>query len=230
MTDDLINDVPAPGAETSTPATPEAPKNGAEADLLDIQPKNGAKSPADGDVLAGADVTDQKSVPAEYSFAPPEGLNVAIDEEKLGVFKTKAGELGLSQGQFQSLLEYDLERSQAANEEAVGEWNDRVGGWRESAKVDKEIGGDKLQTVVKSVTSLVSEYGDAEMISMLKSPSAENPDGLAIGNNPAFLRMMSRIARVMTDSLPPVKGEGVEQANAARQKLANMYPTMFDKQ
>jgi len=207
--------------EDSTPAV--APET-SDTDLLDIKPKDDAVSTTDGDVLAGADKADDEGVP-EYTFALAEGVEEGtIDMEKIEAFKERAAEYGLSQDQFQSLVQYDLERSQAANTQAVDEWNGRVSEWREAARADTEVGGEKFQGALKQATALVSEYGDKDMINLLKSPSEDNPDGLAIGNHPAFLRMMNRISKVMMDPVP-VDGDAVP--DDARASLQRIYPTMF---
>jgi len=207
--------------EDSTPAV--APET-SDTDLLDIKPKDEAQPTVDGDVLAGADKADDEGVP-EYTFTLGEGVSEdAIDMEKIEAFKDKAAEYGLSQDQFQKLVEYDLDRSQAANTQAVDEWNGRVNEWREAARTDTEVGGEKFKGALKQATALVSAYGDADMINLLKSPSEDNPDGLAIGNHPAFLRMMNSISKVMMDPVP-VDGDAVP--DDARASLQRIYPTMF---
>ena len=164
-------------------------------------------------------------MPDDYAFDPPEG--VELNEDALGRYKTVAKDAGLTQHQFDALLKYDLERTQAANDEAVGAWNERVEGWREAARNDKEFGGQKFEQSVKQALSLVEKYADADFKALLKSPSESNPDGLAIGNHPAVLRFLHRIGKQLLSEPTLVQGDANAKPTTDEEKLKRMYPSMF---
>ena len=191
-----------------------------------------ASAPADAGATDAADLlSDDESggsegVPETYTFEPPEGLD--LDDEtkgKIEAFAEQAKELGLNQKQYQSLIEYDLNRAQQLNEAAVESWNGRVEDWRKSAKADKEIGGEKFAENLKVAESAIKQFGDADLRALLKSPSPENPNGLAIGNHPAVLRFLNRVGKAIADP-KLLQGDAAPQTEGT---LKRMYPSMFDK-
>ena len=62
--------------------------------------------------------------PEEYEFTPPDGLE--IDEERLEAFGEYAYGLGLSQDQFQKLIEYDIERTANAQQSMAEAYSERI--------------------------------------------------------------------------------------------------------
>jgi hypothetical protein len=214
-TGDLIADITetteAPAADT-TAADASAPADAGATDAADL--------------LSDDESGGSEGVPETYTFEPPEGLE--LDEGTKGridAFAETAREMGLSQKQYQSLIEYDINRAQQLNESAVESWNGRVEDWRKSAKADKEIGGEKFAENLKVAENAIKQFGDPDLRALLKSPSAENPNGLAIGNHPAVLRFLNRVGKAIADP-------GLLQGDAAPQTegtLKRMYPSMFDK-
>jgi len=191
-----------------------------------------ASAPADADATDAADLlSDDESggsegVPETYTFEPPEGLD--LDDETKGrieAFADTAREMGLTQKQYQSLIEYDLNRAQQLNDVAVESWDRQVEGWRKSAKADKEIGGEKFAENLKVAESAIKQFGDPDLRALLKSPSPENPNGLAIGNHPAVLRFLNRVGKAIADPTL-LQGDAAPQTEGT---LKRMYPSMFDK-
>tara|TARA_R110000851_G_scaffold174949_2_gene321163 strand:+ start:2573 stop:3118 length:546 start_codon:yes stop_codon:yes gene_type:complete len=178
-------------------------------------------------VLADADKPADEGVPDSYTFELPDGLELGADEvAKLDGFKEKAKEYGLTQAQFQNLLTYDIERTQAAVDDATNSWTQRVDGWKQSAKTDTEFGGQNYAANVKTAQAAITQFGDAEFSALLKSPSEDNPEGLAVGNHPAVLRFLNRIGKAIGDpSL--IIGDGAMKDSSDAAKLKRMYPTMF---
>ena len=219
---------PPPAADGQPPADGGKPvPSDAGGDVLDTPDADGAKPDAAGDVLSVDDGPKPEGVPDSYTFEPPEGLNPeAIDEAKLEAFKEKARDFGLSQDQFQQLLEYDFERTQAAADEAVSAWNERVNGWRDAARKDTEFGGENYDANVAVALKAVEAFGDKEFKALLKSPSEDNPEGLAIGNHPAVLRFLNRIGKKLGDP-NLVQGDGVKEADGNEARLKRLYPSMF---
>ncbi len=193
---------------------------------------------ADGTTLADAGATDaadllsddesggSAGVPETYAFEPPEGVTIDDDTKgKIEAFAEQAKEMGLTQKQYQSLIEYDLNRAQQLNDTAVESWNGRVEDWRKSAKTDKEIGGEKFAENLKVADNAVKQFGDPDLRALLKSPSADNPNGLAIGNHPAVLRFLNRVGKAIADP-NLLQGDAAPQTEGT---LKRMYPSMFDK-
>lgn len=222
--EDLINDAPAPDAAADNPPADAAPADGAQAhedNPLDKAADNNAQGEQSGDLLSDDGATGDEGVPDQYTFDAPEG--VTLDQERIDAFKDAAKEMGLTQDQFRKIVEYDLERGQAANDAAVQQWNDQVGKWRQSAQTDKEIGGESFKESIRLAQTAVDQFGDADLKALLKSPSPDNPNGLAIGNHPAVLRMLRRIGERLSD--PSFVEGDASQKDAGT--LQRMYPSMF---
>lgn len=216
----------APADITDTAQAADVTAKAAD-DVLDSAAQATSQDTAAGDVLSGDDDAAQEGVPDQYTFDPPEGVDASfIDEGKLDEFKAKAKDLKLSQDQFQNVLSYYIERQQAANQEAVDSWQSRVDGWRQSAKTDKEFGGENYTANVTTALKAVEKFGDAEFKALLKSPSKDNPEGLAIGNHPAVLRFLNRIGKMLGEP-NLVQGDASQRATTDEAKLRRMYPTMF---
>lgn len=219
MTDEITGDLIADITETT---------EGVAADTTAAD----TSSPADAGATDAADLlSDDESggsegVPETYTFEPPEGLQLDAETTgKIEAFADQAREMGLSQAQYQSLIEYDINRAQQLNEAAVESWNGRVEDWRKSAKADKEIGGEKFSENLKVAENAIKQFGDPDLRALLKSPSAENPNGLAIGNHPAVLRFLNRVGRAISDP-KLLQGDAAPQTEGTLQR---MYPSMFDK-
>jgi hypothetical protein len=229
MTEETANTPPAGGdqQQSTPPASGGQQQSTPPEDLLDSKGDDTAQGSPSGDLLSGDGDAADESVPDQYAFEPPEGVDPAlIDEASLETFKGLAKDIGLSQSAFDKLVEFDLQRSQAAAEEAVSGWNERVDGWRDNARNDSEIGGKNFDATIKSVGKLVDQFGDDAFKAVLRSPSESNPDGLAIGNHPAVLRFLSRIAAKIGDP-PVVEGDDKQTEDSSfSAKAARMYPSM----
>jgi len=179
-----------------------------------------------GDLLSDDEAAGNGGVPDQYTFDPPEGFDANEEfQGRLEEFGTTAKEMGLSQDQFQKLIEYDIQRGQLMEQAAVEGWHGRVNGWKEAARADKEIGGEQFKASIATAQKVVNSYGDPELKALLKSPSTENPEGLALGNHPAMLRLLNRIGRAL-DEPPVIEGDSKVDDEGTLKKL---YPTMFDK-
>jgi hypothetical protein len=219
MTDATAGDLLADTTETT-----EAPA--ADTTAADASTSADAGATDAADLLSDDESGGSEGVPEKYTFEPPEGLE--LDEGtkgKIDAFAETAREMGLSQAQYQSLIEYDINRAQQLNEAAVESWNGRVEDWRKSAKADKEIGGEKFTENLKVAENAIKQFGDPDLRALLKSPSAENPNGLAIGNHPAVLRFLNRVGRAIADP-KLLQGDAAPQTEGTLQR---MYPSMFDK-
>ena len=215
IADDATDATDAGAADTTTATTETKPDAAAAG-----EGKNTA------DLLSGDESGGSEGVPEAYTFEPPEGLNIDEDTKgRIDAFAETAREMGLSQKQYQSLIEFDINRTQQLNAEAIEGWTQRVDGWREQAKADKEIGGERLAAAQATAQQALKQFGDADLRALLKSPSPENPNGLAIGNHPAVLRFLNRVGKAIADPTL-LQGDAPPETEGTLQR---MYPSMFNK-
>ena len=161
------------------------------------------------------------TVPEKYEFEPPEG--VEVDPSKIEGFGETAKELGLSQKQFQQLVEYDIERSAAALEEMSTQFSERINHWAEDTKADKELGGESLDENLGLAKRAIDTIGSPQLAKLIDAPSADNPDGLGLGNHPEVIRLFYRVGRAISESDLVTGDNKIE----GRDSLEKMYPTMF---
>jgi hypothetical protein len=140
-----------------------------------------------------------------YSF---DGLklpeNFTVDDgtkESLGTFAAKHK---LSQEVMQELIELGASRSKAEAEAAASSqlqaWKDTNEKWRNEIFADKELGGDKLDAVVRPTVS--------KMLDTLPN-AAEFRQALNVtgaGNHPAMVRALYHLAQQLTEG-GPVQGK-----------------------
>ena len=160
-------------------------------------------------------------VPEKYEFEPPEG--VEVDPSKIEVFGETAKELGLNQKQFQQLVEYDIQRSAAALEEMSTQFSERINHWAEDTKADKELGGESLDENLGLAKRAIDTFGSPQLAKLIDAPSADNPDGLGLGNHPEVIRLFYRVGRAISESDLVTGDTKIE----GRDSLEKMYPTMF---
>jgi hypothetical protein len=161
----------------------------------------------------------------EYEFTPPEGFDISEEaQNQIEQFAETAGELGISQEQFQRLVEFDISRGQKALVEQANAYIERINEWGEQAKADKEIGGEALDANLGNIRRVTDAYGDKELMALMGAPGPNNPDGLGLGNHPVMLRFLHRVAKSLSDS-ELIEGDGHKSANG--DNLQRMYPTMF---
>jgi hypothetical protein len=224
MTEETTGDLIADATETTETATDTT---GADQTTLaeaaqgaEGEDKNAA------DLLSDDESGGSEGVPEQYTFEPPEGLELDEDTKgRIDAFADTAREMGLTQQQYQSLIEFDINRAQQLNEAAVESWNGRVEDWRKSAQTDKEIGGEQFKENLAVAESALKQFGDADLRALMRSPTPDNPDGMAIGNHPAVLRFLNRVGKAIAD---PSLITGEKQPPIKRPE-ERMYPSMFDK-
>lgn len=212
--------------DVETPADPPADGKATVAektdllDEVDTSTENDDKAGQADDLLSDDEGTSDEGVPDQYTFEAPEG--VEVDQGALDRFSDLARELGLSQDAYQKIVEHDLQRSKDAETAAVDAWNTRVDSWKQSAKADKEIGGDDFAESMKLSQTSLKQFADDDFRALLKSPSKDNPQGLALSNHPAVLRFLTRVGKVLAD---PSLIEGGEPAPSL-EAHDRMYPSM----
>lgn len=128
----------------------------------------------------------QAKAPEVYEFKAGEGRE--FDPEVLKSFSEIAKELDLPQDAAQKVLDKVapkiLERQMQALETARNEW-------AESARTDKEFGGDKLNDNLVVAKKALDSFGTPELRKLL------NESGL--GNHPEMIRMMYRAGKAISE-------------------------------
>lgn len=195
MTESLMTDQ----AATTTEGTP------ASQDALSTQPTGGeqqaSQQQADGtqNQQAGqegqdtgnadgdkAGDTSKQGAPEAYEFQAIEGQE--FDPEVMKSFSEIAKELDLPQDAAQKVLDKVapkiLERQMQALENVRNEW-------AESARTDKEFGGDKLNDNLVVAKKALDSFGTPELRKLL------NESGL--GNHPEMIRLMYRAGKAISE-------------------------------
>ena len=207
--------------------TEEITEEPSEEAVAEASPAEETKQDADGEktpeTLLSGDEGKEEGVPDEYKFEAPEGMDV--NEEALTQFADTAKELKLSQAQYQSLIEYDLQRQAAAAKAMSDQYNNRGADWANETKADKTIGGEALDENLGVAKRAIETFGDDDLAQIMAAPSAENPDGLGLGNHPAMIRLFYRVGKSIGESSLVTGDSKVEGPSA----LERMYPSMFQQ-
>jgi len=182
----------------------------------------------EGDALASA--ADEESgeeggeteseVPETYS-APelPEGFKVSDSymESMTPVFK----ELGMSQEAVGKLMKAHADHVQQTEGDRAEQIKDTWKGWLDSAKADKEIGGDSFKANVELANKAVNALGTTELKQLLKD--------YGLGNHPEFIRVFFKIGGLMKEDQPGI-GDPTKATAKKGGKLEMLYPEDVPKQ
>ncbi len=179
----------------------------------------------DGGDGSGEEDSDKAGeVPEKYEYKAPEGIDLSEDAQKmLEAFDSHAKDMGLTQDQYQAVIDYDIERGKAAVEYQATAFNERIDAWGEEVKADKELGGESLQQNLGLAKKVLDGYGSEGFQRMLDKPSAENPDGLGLGNHPEMIRFLNRVGKSVGES-DFIDGDGHKAQD--QDGLQRMYPSM----
>lgn len=153
----------------------------------DVQQADGAteSEKADGKPDAEQDKPED-GAPEKYDFKAPEGQR--FDDSVLGAFSEVAKELNLSQSAAQKMLDKVAPVIQARQLEQIEAVRTA---WAESAKTDKEFGGDKLNESLSVAKKALDQFGSPELKKLL------NESGL--GNNPEVIRVFYRAGKAISE-------------------------------
>lgn len=136
------------------------------------------------DADQGAKTAD--AAPEKYEFSPPEGFqfdNVVIDE-----FSTVAKELNLPQEAAQKILDKMTPVMQARQAEHLQAARTE---WAESAKADKEFGGEKLAENLGVARKALDAFTTPELRTLLEESG--------LGNHPEVIRMFYRAGKAISE-------------------------------
>ena len=205
-------------AQTETPAAEATP-----ATLLDAPASEGTKESevptgaegtlGDGEAAPSAD-TDKgdTSAPESYAdFSMPEGieLDAAAIESATPLFK----ELGLTQEQAQTLVDFQAQQVQAGVKGQVDAYDQLMDGWKTASQNDSEFGGDDFEKSIGIARTAIDKFGTPELSKLLHEQG--------IGNNPEMIRFMWKVGKLTSEDNP---GGGNPAPTPAKDRVSILYP------
>lgn len=194
----------AEGTDTLLANTPAAVATGAEADAA-------AAAAATAAVTAAAEGAKPKEgekpvgAPEKYEFVAPEG--VTLDADLMPDFESFARELNLPQDKAQKLVDMGAKIVQKQQEAVLAMGNQ----WAETAKTDKEFGGDKLTESMIVAKRTLDTYGTPELRDLLNHSR--------MGNHPEMIRLFFRVGATLTEDKTTRQSSPAAQAKSAADTL-----------
>jgi len=208
-------------AETDPPAGGEGDKGKDWKEYVADPKKTDAENAAakvehDKTKPAAADPADVVPADGKYTLAMPEG--VQVDQAMVDALGPEFKELGLTNKQAQKLADKFIGIQQQRASDQGKAWGERVSGWADEAKADKEIGGTKWDGTVKDATRAVNSLGTPALKEYLEATGG--------GNHPELIRFMAKVGAMIKEDNPAVGGaEGAgKAAEAAHMLFPNDVP------
>lgn len=211
-------------ASTPTDATPESQAPAAQPEQqpgsdqgAQEQQANSEQQPAaddkSGEGEQPGEAAKPEGAPEKYEFKAQEGSE--FNPELIGAFSEVAKELNLSQDAAQKILDKMTPTLAAQQAEAVKAVQAQ---WTESAKTDKEFGGEKLAENVAIAKKALDTFGSDELRTLL------NESGL--GNHPEIIRAFYRAGKAISEDtfVGGNKGPAAGNKSVAQQMYPNMNP------
>lgn len=188
--------------------TPEPVLGGGTGEAEDNSDEDKAAEEESGsDEGADGEEDEDNSVPegdASYEFTMPDGIE--LDEALATEMSPLLKEMGVGKADANKLATALTTYMQKQAEDAVNAYVDKVNGWTDAAKADKELGGD-WDTTVAVANNALQKFGTPELTSALAETG--------MSNHPEMIRCMLRVAKatgndtldrgkdVNTSDLPP---------------------------
>lgn len=144
------------------------------------------------------DPADQVPEDGKYELAMPEGI--PVDQEMVDALGPEFAELGLTNAQAQKLADKFIEVQKGKMEARGKEWGDRVSGWVDDAKNDKEMGGDNWDTTVSNGRRFLDAHGTPELRDYLNASGG--------GNHPEIIRVFAKAGALIREDNPADGGAG----------------------
>lgn len=193
---------------TATPASNPTTAASPEATPAPVASVGGEKQITAKDPPA-ADKPPASEAPQRYELTAPKGHSTSAGV--LGAFSTAAFEAGLNQEIAQKLLGKvvpDLAAMQAKQIET------ERAEWSKATKLDKEIGGDKLDENLAATKKVLNAFASAPLQQLLEETG--------LGSHPEFLRMLFKISKgVSEDKIVQGNGSQTEETSLAKR----LFPT-----
>ena len=201
---------------TSQPAAPAPATADANAatqqQAAGSQTTDAGQSPeGDGKLAGDQATTDAKTdgAPEKYELALPDG--VQMDEAGINAFTEVARELNLTQEAAQKVLEKMAPAMAQRQSEAIAQVRNE---WAESARGDKEFGGEQLAENLSVAKKALDTFGTPELRTLL------NESGL--GNHPEIIRAFFRAGKAISEDKFVPAGNG--SPTGSKDFAKSLYP------
>jgi hypothetical protein len=186
-----------PAQKTPTPTPPadlavdedvnEPSLLGAAMDADDPQADEGqtpvpADKPAAGQQKPGTDA--KAPADADYSLKTPE--SPVIGDEVMKTYTDAVKKLNLPKEAAQGLLDQVLPAFEAQQNKLI---QDTRKAWKEAARSDKDVGGERFEQSRRSVGRILRTYGNQELRTWL--------DDTGVGDNPHLFKMLVKFASAL---------------------------------
>lgn len=145
--------------------------------------------------------------PEKYEFKATEGHE--FDPKTIAAFSEVAKELNLSQESAQKVLD---KMAPAMAEKQAAQIEQIRNEWEQSARSDKEFGGDKLNDSLASAKKALDAFGTPELRTLL--------DESGLGNHPDVIRFMVRAGKAISED----KFVGGKTGNRNATDAKSLYP------
>jgi hypothetical protein len=155
--------------------------------------------------------TPAAKAPEKYEFKAPEGQ--ALAPEVMTEFSKVAKEMDLSQDQAQKLVDSVAPQMMQAQ---LAAFEKQKSEWTESAKSDKEFGGEKLNENLGVARKALETFGTPELTKLL------NDTGL--GNHPEIIRAFYKAGKQISPATFVQGGKAQTSLNSTA--ASKLYPDM----
>lgn len=165
---------------------------------------------------AAKDPDDTVPDDGKYSLTMPDG--VEVDQELLDAMGSDFKELGLTTRQAQQLADKFIETQSRRGAAQAENWANRVQGWADEARRDRDIGGHKWQGTVSSAQRALSTLGTPALREYLNASGG--------GNHPELIRIFAKVGSMIREDNPPTGGAdgGGRKAETAHLLFPNDAP------
>jgi hypothetical protein len=134
----------------------------------------------------------------KYALTMPEG--VEVDQALLDAVGPEFKELGLTNAQAQKLADRFIKVEQDRGADRMKRWGETVSGWVDTAKADKDMGGDKWKGTVSDAQRAVNTIGTPDLKNYLEATGG--------GNHPELIRFMAKVGAMIKEDNPADGGAG----------------------
>lgn len=141
----------------------------------------------------------------------PEGMTV--DEQLFGTVKDIGSKHNIPKEAMQEFVDAYAKRVAEADTAVQNQWAEVEKGWKETAKKDKEIGGEKFDLNVEKAKRALSSFGTPELKEALEQSR--------MGNHPEVIRVFARIGEKISE------GGAFDRGSTSGQRTRS--DVLFDK-
>lgn len=163
-----------------------------------------------------AKANDTKAIPFKLEeIKLPEGF--VIDETISKPFVEIVNKYGLGRDAVAELTALQATAMKNVSDGGTKAWSAMQEKWTGEVKADPEIGGEKLETTLSSISKVVDKYGSPEARSAFDITGA--------GNNPHIIKMLAKMAKELNEgSFVPAGDPTVGKKTAAERMFPNQNP------